>query len=249
MMSYIDGRYAESPTHIARGDSPRCGASTGGRVYEGAPRRELCKRCSGTTRRRAKGTSDTQRGKLYRWERFAVYPRIDFQKMGPLTIRQCQAIVNQTCEAYSIAFPPRVVAGRDAARDAATGSVRKIKLPNWALDPYILLHELTHSILGIKGYGCEHHGPRFARLFIELVSWGLGHSKADLLRTARRHRVRVAAPDQVPQRAGRRRPHPLLVAETKRREASRQEYEAARDRLLTLQALRGAQAAEPPAGT
>lgn len=107
--------------------------------------------------------------------------------------------------AWSNAFPPRVVPGRNSKRDHATGSATTIKLPPWAREPVIVIHELTHSMIGHQfGSGfVARHGPRFVRLEIELLSWACGMSKRDLIQSARRYAVKIGPMVHCPRRQAR----------------------------------------------
>lgn len=146
---------------------------------------------------------DAQRGKLYRWERQALWPgRVHFSDKPELTLAQLQQIVEKAWRAYGMAAPaPRVEAGRNSRYDHATGSRHRIKLPPWAQNVTVLLHELTHAMLRWHN-GDYSHGPGFARLHIELRVWVLKDDRRALLQSARRSRLKIGALQDAPKRRG-----------------------------------------------
>jgi len=146
-------------------------------------------------------TRDSQRSAVYRWEvRLVNQVDPDTRKalLRELTLRECATLVHEVWESYRgpNAKPPVVGDGR--GRRSACGSRRRIALPLYARNVQTVLHEVAHSLLDGDG---PWHGPKFARILVELFEdhAGLDPSFAVALGLEQRPRmVRFAHPGQCP---------------------------------------------------
>lgn len=88
-------------------------------------------------------------------------------------------------------FPIAVELGEDG--DTASASSRSIRMPVWAWNGFIALHEAAH-VLAQRIYGrtrIEAHGEEYAAVYLDLVRYGLGPlAQAALLRSFERNHVR-----------------------------------------------------------
>lgn len=142
---------------------------------------------------------DSQRSKVYAWERAAIPGWQEGQWRGEgahrhiasdgiehtfyrwqrcridaeLPLADCAALVAKVWAGYRPgAAPPRVTPGHMAR--AATGDRSRVNLPRWARQSVVVIHETAHSLLPLvrweAGAVClAAHGPEFVRLFIELL--------------------------------------------------------------------------------
>jgi hypothetical protein len=133
---------------------------------------------------------DNQRQKVYNWERTLRNSPAN----KTLTLDECKNLIKKVCQRYSKAIP-YVSDGRGTSY--ARGGANRINLPKWARETIFVLHELAHSIQLVKGEQIGNdrpawHGAEFARLFIELLAWQKIAPKAELMKSARQHRIRIA---------------------------------------------------------
>lgn len=140
---------------------------------------------------KTRSSRDTQRSKVYRWERRWV-----LGWDGPeMTLDECRALVERVLKAFGGRSFPRIADGRGTR--IARGSRYRISLPRWARRRPIVLHEVAHALLprGISmlgGFGViPGHGPEFVRLFIELLVRYNGEDRRELCRLARKESLKV----------------------------------------------------------
>lgn len=148
-----------------------------------------------------KGVRDQQRQKLYNAERAAGLVKSEYDEGVPdpelRTLSQVSTYlteVQKTPWFFQRFGRPRQIEltdGRGARRAAAMGYGSAIRLPVWARQKSVVLHELAH-VLCNKG---APHGPEYARTYLELVGKYLGAEEGKKLRAAfREHRVKVGPP-------------------------------------------------------
>jgi len=147
---------------------------------------------------------DSQRSKLYAWERQYVdgrptwaswAERHETGKHPKMTLAECQALVNKVWRSYfgPGPTPPEVKDGRGSRR--ALAGFFHISLPRWARTRHSVLHEVTHSILDRScRYDLAGHGPEFVRIYCELLVRYDGRKLGELTRSARASRLKVASP-------------------------------------------------------
>ncbi len=145
---------------------------------------------------------DSQRSALYAWERRLF---VHGEKM---TLDECKALVRRVWEAYvnpTCSKPvPNVRAGADRHSAHAWGCV-EIKLPKWARNPQVVLHEVAHAAINAfdatqtapkeKRWRVQSHGPEFVLVFVELLVAFAGEDRARLLAelTKGKRQVRIAS--------------------------------------------------------
>ena len=90
----------------------------------------------------------------------------------------------------------RVGDGRGRRKACAIGS--EIRIPKWARNTWIVLHELAHVVAGreFKGERAS-HGWEFCETYLKLVLYVIGREAHDALKESMRgHRVRFREPRQ-----------------------------------------------------
>lgn len=145
---------------------------------------------------------DSQRSALYAWER-----RL-FAHGETMTLDECQALVERVwLEHVTPAYPkiarPRVRSGPNH-HSAQAWSHFEIKLPKWARNPQVVLHEVAHSVVNAfqssqtvdfkKRWRVQSHGPEFVLVFVELLVAFAGEKLERLLAelTKGKRQVRIA---------------------------------------------------------
>jgi putative metallohydrolase (TIGR04338 family) len=130
---------------------------------------------------------DVQRAKVYASEialreRFKNNDRLaDIDEARDLVQRVLRSkTYAKVCETFDIA-PKRgisIIEGRNSERDAAMYYPwGEIKLPSWALQKVVVLHEMAHSV----STRFEHNWP-FCEIFLALVGRFMGADDRDLLK-------------------------------------------------------------------
>ena len=193
-----------------------------------------------TGHRRTRGTSlrDSQRSRLYRWERREL-PESYTEDM---TLAEAQAFADRIADDYGI---PRIpIIGRRANTSAcfswqtdhegkpATTMTRRaftwngthyfpaqtyycrIELPGWARNIGTICHEMAHYITATRyGLGeCPGHGPEFAATFIELLARYYGQNE-DELRASAAGQIAIAPRPDCPHQDNEDEPAPAPAAE------------------------------------
>ena len=107
---------------------------------------------------------------------------------GTLTLEQCQAFTNKVLSRKYVqtTYKPlgsiKVLDGRRrrAACADVVGGQRVIRLPKWARNEYVILHEIAHHLCWFDGG----HRPDFASCLLDLVRHFLGKESAEILQGA-----------------------------------------------------------------
>lgn len=137
---------------------------------------------------------DSQRSKVYAWERF-------LPDGPPMTMEECADLIARATALYSSVGPPRLKDGRGTR--IARGGAWTINLPKWARTARTVLHETAHCIcwrrLGPHAHAA--HGPEFVAVFLDLYERFVdsGLSRADWAETARQRGVKIGRGERVPQ--------------------------------------------------
>lgn len=106
---------------------------------------------------------DGQRKALYTWERsLPGWPG------APLSLRECQALVEMVWRERTTGAPPLVRDGRGRRHACYAPAPHDIRLPRWSRRSMIVLHEVAHALLGAR-IELAWHGPEFAALYLELL--------------------------------------------------------------------------------
>ena len=142
---------------------------------------------------------DTQRSRVYKAERIALSGMAQ-----PLpTVRDVERFVKRVFAMKRVrdAFPnmradwmPTVRDGR--GRRNACGWDGGIKIPLWARNEWVVVHELAHTIAWRQyGYRVAGHGWQFCAVYLKLVLYTMGREAHDVLkRDFKVCRVRYTAP-------------------------------------------------------
>ena len=145
-----------------------------------------------------KRARDTQRAKVYRWEREVQLPDTAHT---PLTLRQCDALIKRVYKLYD---KPAPKLGDGRGRRKASGSQYHIRLPRWARTGWTVLHECAHGLTRTFVPGAAAHGPEFVAVLLELAEQVYGASQYQLEQSAERHKVRVDSASYKPEVVNRR---------------------------------------------
>jgi len=125
---------------------------------------------------------DSQRSKVYSWER--TLPTKE------LSLDECRDLITKACRYYGKVVPV-VKDGRGTAY--ARGYSYEINLPRWARTTVTVLHEVAHSIHTKYRQGDEAtHGKEFMRIFIDLLAHFKVGTRSELARSARAAGIKVA---------------------------------------------------------
>ena len=147
---------------------------------------------------------DTQRSKVYAAER-AAFENLPIEKFESVKdverflkyIWKLKRVQNEWFSSVVGVNPPRVGDGRGCRRALACGAW-EIKLPKWARQDWVAVHELAHIIHHRSGNWRKTeaaHGWQFCAIYLKLVLYVLGREKHDALKAAfKAHKVRFTEP-------------------------------------------------------
>jgi len=113
-------------------------------------------------------TRDSQRSKVYKWEKYLL----DITSLEPLSEYDSIALVEKLWSTYRLDCPPSVYFPDHGK--VARGGRTKISLPPWARNELIVAHETTHSLTDKPEIAW--HGPEFVGLISEMLVKCLGWS-------------------------------------------------------------------------
>ena len=146
---------------------------------------------------------DSQRSRVYK----AGKPLKAISKPLP-TVADVELYVHRVCgmqevrdafpDCYLLAKPPTVGDGR--GRRKACGNSSGIKIPVWARNEAVVLHELAHTICLRMYYGGKpaFHGWQYCAIWRTLVLHAMGHdAHAVLTRAFWENGVKFQAPKQI----------------------------------------------------
>jgi hypothetical protein len=106
--------------------------------------------------------ADYQKQRAYDWER----DNIPSDARTPLSLEGCRELIRHVCLEYRT-FMPRLIDGH-ADNGSWSHPTKGIKLAYHGQNVVIALHEVAHWILQAKGE-CDGHGPKWVRLYIDLL--------------------------------------------------------------------------------
>lgn len=148
-----------------------------------------------------KQARDSQRSKLYKAERAVWKEHGKPLPTVPDIDRYLDALY--ASKRFAKAFPkavwwkrPRVTDGRGRRAACAVGT-HTLKIPVWARNSFVVIHELAHVITLVyyAGNFPASHGWQFAMVYLELIRITHGRkAHADLKQSFRQHRVKFKAP-------------------------------------------------------
>jgi hypothetical protein len=115
-------------------------------------------------------------------------------------MEEIEALVAKVCAAYQLK-PPEILPGNGRRSACYQVFGHSIKLPLWARNKHTVLHEVAHAVIVHKGsLDYAHHGPEFARLFLDMLDrFGGVKNIRELRRLAKKMGVKFATSDKVPQ--------------------------------------------------
>lgn len=106
---------------------------------------------------------DQQRQRLYRWEN-------QFRTSRRMTPDEILAMVREAYSLYGVVWTG-VIKYSGPSKKRATGNEFQIVLPDWAMEPMVVLHEAAHGLQRVLVPWKERqggHSPVFARIMVEL---------------------------------------------------------------------------------
>jgi len=134
---------------------------------------------------------DSQRSALYAWER-----RLPGWPGEVLPLGACQETIRAVWGDYLRTAAPLVTDGRGRRSACYVPESHQIRLPRAARAVFVVLHETAHGIVRQTIPTAAHHGPQFARLYLNLLHRyaGVGLSRARALATHQQPRQVHFAP-------------------------------------------------------
>ena len=110
---------------------------------------------------------DIQQKKVYNWEDTFVHPKD--KKIIPFG--QIISIVNYVWQNEGLDNPPKVEQMPKQARNfRATGSRYRVRFSYKGEFTFIILHELSHSLINDIDGNAYGHGPKFVGIYMYLLS-------------------------------------------------------------------------------
>ena len=150
--------------------------------------------------RKVKRVRDSQRSKVYQWEKNNVPNLYDIE----FTLHDCKQLAYKAIwwwlrvpTGYVGTFMPIIKDGRGTRK--AKGGRKQISLPPWSRTYGVVLHETAHCIIRRMGQHQEDgsHGPVFMRIYIELLTHFRKIDKSKLLKSAKADKIKVASINQL----------------------------------------------------
>ena len=112
-----------------------------------------------------KRARDSQRQRLYAWEDRVVAPHGG----APLPFAAAQGMVDAIWAELGLRYPPRVEPlPSQATRRMADANRLRLRLPA-EFPPWVLLHELAHTLSSTHDGASDGHGPIFTGLYVQLL--------------------------------------------------------------------------------
>ena len=135
---------------------------------------------------------DRQKSKVFRWERqyqerHKLVKRSRFNWANTveneMTLAECKALADKVCKHWKIR-ERGVEDGRGCRSAYSMGGY--IKLPRWARQPVVVLHEMAHEVIGatIGQSRVESHGREFLGVEMYLLVKFAGFDIKELVKTA-----------------------------------------------------------------
>ncbi len=192
------------------GERGRHAAAAWGSIATAAVGHHKTVRC----KQRMSTSRDSQRSAVYAWER-----RLPGWPGECLTLGGCQQLLCEVWGEYLSSDAPLVTDGRGRRSACYAAEPHQVRLPRATRALFVVLHEAAHGILHQAAPEAAHHGPEFARLYLNLLHRyaGIELSRARALATHQRPRqVHFAPLADVPALLPAERRGPARVATKKR---------------------------------
>jgi hypothetical protein len=135
---------------------------------------------------------DTQRSKLYQWERETFGLR---EARAPVTLREVEHLLGRIARHYKVSRVPAVLDGRGRNSPGWSPHRYAVQLPRQARTRADALHEAAHWLVDCLYWGREPawHGPEFLGVLMYLlVKYGEA-DRTHLARTANEARLDFAS--------------------------------------------------------
>jgi hypothetical protein len=153
---------------------------------------------------RTRQARDSQRKKLYSWEDTVTYQHSNYEYVvyniadGPtgMSLDHCRMLIARAWRYYSKGPAPGLHDGRGARQAAYILDTHEVRLPRWARQPHVVLHEVAHGLMFERAPLEPRHGAVYVRVYCDLMSRYLGLSRNDLYESAMRAGLKVASARQ-----------------------------------------------------
>jgi len=116
--------------------------------------------------------------------------KASFETPRPYTWPQVEAYVQAILRAEGATYP--TVTLTPGVGRWARGKRNEIILPEWARVQTVMLHEIAHTLNQRRNVRHDGHGPKFMKIFIDLLVKYMGYPESMLRNSARRYGVQVA---------------------------------------------------------
>lgn len=107
---------------------------------------------------------DSQRRKLYRWERYFMERYLP--EPEKMSLDRCKDYITAVCIMEQIEVTA-VTCGKGKRTATYSPMRHEINLPDWAKTHWVCLHELAHAKM--HNAGVESHGPEYVKFYCYLL--------------------------------------------------------------------------------
>jgi len=121
---------------------------------------------------------DQQRQKLYTWQR-------QFGNGLTLELKECQKLINRISKHYKT-HAPQVTDGRGRRSACYCPGSHTIKLPRWARNERVVIHEIAHCVADAiaRPKTIADHGREFVGVYMYLLNKYMGIPVKELAQSA-----------------------------------------------------------------
>jgi hypothetical protein len=137
----------------------------------------------------AEKVRDSQRQKVYDWERSNVAPH----DVNYIPLAQVQSIIDYVWAAEGLLYPPRAELLPKQIKKAAGDATRTCVRFRESTNTWIVLHELSHSMTSTVDNVSNQHGALFMGIYIQLLTRYLKLPFGELMESAEAAGLKVKA--------------------------------------------------------
>lgn len=135
---------------------------------------------------------DSQRNKVYTWERSVVSPRDTIR----IPLDRIQGLVNYIWRAEGLEYPPVVEPLHTNDTAGGRGCRTRVRFPEHGTYTWIVIHELAHamnsSIFSEEDAEINDiHGPNFVGIYVNLINKYLKIDLMLLLGSIKAHKIKI----------------------------------------------------------
>lgn len=130
---------------------------------------------------------DSQRGKVYSWEKKVIAPTGNGSK---ISIDIARGMVNAIWREMGLRHPPIVDHLPKQSRFQGSANRACISLQEY-VESWVVLHEIAHSMTSTHDHLSAHHGPIFVGVYIILLEKYLRLDRCFLLDSLQQNGIRI----------------------------------------------------------